>query len=117
MLQFDLETITDALNLTIDGPKSSYSFTYNASFTSSTSMEIQLSFSTSLTGYGQENLTITFNKDNFKAETGVNLYNNTVYSTLYAQDSATAAVKKGGMAITSILGTTLGIMILANVFL
>jgi len=114
---FDVGMVTSSLDISIEGPMSSYSYTYTASFKSSRELQIQLSLKKQITGMKRETMKINFSDSHFLSEKGANLSKDRVSTYVHPKQDVASAVEQGGMAISGILGTTMGIMILTNVLM
>jgi hypothetical protein len=117
MNTFEINSFNDALELSIDGPLSSYDFSFTSEFVSSKEMKLYLELESQIIGYDEETLTIKFTQGYFTSTEGVTLANNKVESYIYQMQVSQEALKGAGTAITSILGFTIGVMILSNVIL
>lgn len=117
MQMFNINSHQDCLTVTISGKLTTYKFTYEAYFISSTKIIFELYLIDQVMGYGMDQITIEFNKDYFISTERVSIYTDEVSTDIYQKDSAIDALGKGGTAISGGIATTIGIFIMSNVVL
>jgi hypothetical protein len=117
MLTFDIDAYPDSLVIAIEGPMTSYSFSYSAYFKSTTEIVFKLILNKQIIGFKEETITIKFSSLYFLSTKGAHLLKDNVETFIYPKQDIPVGVDQGGSVISNVLGMTLGIIILSNVFL
>jgi hypothetical protein len=117
MQVFDINSNQGVLEISIQGPMSSYSYSYMAEFTSSKSILLKLTLNKQIIGFKEETMQVKMNSPYFLSADGFNLIRDTVSTFIYPKQDVPAAIDQGSGVISSVLGMTLGIIILSNVLL
>jgi hypothetical protein len=117
ILEFDIGSVSDAIDISIDGPLSSYKFSYSSKFISDTEIKISLVLSSQIIGSKSEKAQIHLTPEYFVSSNNIEVSNKNVDTYIYQKQSYSEALKQGGTATTSLLGITMGTIILSNVLL
>ena len=117
MTTFNITKFPVSLEVSIAGPKSSYSYSYEAEFVTDQQMQLALTLNKQITGMNREKLTIKFTSAYFNSTDGVQLSKDSVDTPIYPLQTVSGAVEEGGTASSGMLGFTMGIIIMTNALL
>ena len=108
---------SSAFSLAISGPLSPYSYTYDASFTDSKIILLNINMTSQMKGMKEEILKITFNTTQFLSEKGATLQTQNLDIPLYKISIAPKFLGEAAGGMNGVIGVSIGLIISINLLL